>query len=285
MGKIIQKRIFKTLQHIIDRKKKICQLEIELVILKAIENGMGTKAIENILKESAKVIKNKKILLDLFCKAGGAAAGYKKAGFYVVGVDIVPQPNYCGDEFYQCDAIEFLKTKDLSRFDVFHASPPCQAHTKVQQLAKARNGGKYREHPDYIEAIRQIFETLEKPYIIENVSGAPLHSPLKLSGTQFQNLYTQRQRLFESNITLKDPDCTPTKKKTPPAGWGFGDDGFISICGSGGIQGMNSKQIPLYWGFALGGIDWMTRDELAEAIPPAYTEFIGKQIQEHIKLN
>jgi len=117
-----------------------------------------------------------------------------------------------------------------------------------------------------------------KPYIIENVVGAPLLHPISLSGTQFSNLYTQRKRLFESNIALREPENGPIKKKTPPAGWGFGDDGFISICGSGGVDGMNAKQIPLYWGFALGGIDWMTRSELAEAIPPAYTEFLGKQI-------
>ena len=175
-----------------------------------------------------------------------------------------------------------MKTQDLSRFDVIHASPPCQAHTKAQQLAKARNDGKYPEHPDLIAQTRDLLIKSGKPYIIENVSGAPLINPIKLSGTQFKNLYTQRQRLFESNVALKEPDELPTKKKTPPAGWGFGDDGFISICGSGGVQGMNSKQIPLYWGFALGGIDWMTRDELAEAIPPAYTEFVGKQIKDFI---
>ncbi len=200
-----------------------------------------------------------------------------------MGVDIVDQPNYCGDEFVQMDAIEFLKTQDLDRFDIIHASPPCQAHTKAQQLAKARNGGKYPDHPDLISVIRELLIDIGKPYIIENVSGAPLINPISLSGTQFKYLYTQRKRLFESSIVLNEPDTLPFKKKTPPAGWGFGDDGFISICGSGGVNGMNSKQIPLYWGFALGGIDWMTREELAEAIPPAYTEFIGKQAIQYIK--
>ncbi len=130
------------------------------------------------------------------------------------------QHNYCGDEFIQSDAIEFLKAQDLSRFDVIHASPPCQAHTKAQQLAKARNGGKYPEHPNLIGQTRELLIKSGKPYIIENVSGSPLINPIKLSGTQFKNLYTQRQRLFESNITLKEPEELPTKKKTPPAGWG-----------------------------------------------------------------
>lgn len=89
--------------------------------------------------------------------------------------------------------------------------------------------------------------------------------------------------MFESNIDLKTPDTPMQQKKTPTAGNGFGEDGFIAICGSGGVRGMNSRQIPLYWGFALGGIDWMTREELAEAIPPAYTEFLGKQLIEYIK--
>ncbi len=219
----------------------------------------------------------------MFCKAGGAAKGYQQAGFYVVGVDITNQPNYCGNEFIQADAIQFLKTTDLSRFDVIHASPPCQAHTKAQQLAKARNNGKYPEHPDLISQTRDLLIKSGKPYIIENVPGAPLINPVKLSGTQFKYLYTQRQRLFESNIPLHEPEQAPIKKKTPPAGWGVGEDGFISICGSGGVNGMNAKQITLYWGFALGGIDWMTRAELAEAIPPAYTEFIGKQIITYFK--
>lgn len=221
-------------------------------------------------------------LLDLFCKAGGAAEGYHRAGFDITGVDIEPQPNY-PFEFVQMDAIEFLRIHDLSEFDAIHASPPCQAHTRARLLSKARNGGKYPDHPDFIPQTREILRKIGKPYIIENVAGAPLENPISLSGSQFKNLYTQRKRLFESNIELKEPEQRPVQKRTPTAGNGFGEDGFISICGSGGVHGMNQKQIVLYWGFALGGIDWMTRAELAEAIPPAYTEFIGKQIIEYLK--
>lgn len=195
----------------------------------------------------------------------------------MTGVDINPQPNY-PHTFIQSDAIEFLMTQDLSEYDAIHASPPCQAHSRAIGLSQARNNGAYGEHRDYIPQTRELLRKTGKPYVIENVVGAPLIDPISLSGTQFKNLYTQRKRLFESNIELVPPEKKPTAKKTPPAGWGFGPDGFIAICGSGGVAGMNNRQIPLYWGFALGGIDWMTREELAEAIPPAYTEFIGKQI-------
>lgn len=223
-------------------------------------------------------------ILDLFCKAGGGGFGYSLAGFEVVGVDIVQQPHY-PFTFVQMDALEFLRTQDLSEFDAIHASPPCQRYSRCKALAEARNRGHYGDHPDMIPITREYLQKTGKPYVIENVVGADLKNPISLSGTQFDYLYTQRKRLFESNISLKEPDRKPIKKKTPSAGWGFGEDGFISICGSGGVRGMNSRQIPLYWGFALGGIDWMNREELAEAIPPAYTEFIGKQLIDYIKKN
>lgn len=223
-------------------------------------------------------------ILDLFCKAGGAAKGYFDAGFDVVGVDIAPQPNY-PYKFIQMDAIEFLKNSDLSEFDAIHASPPCQKHSKCQLLAKARNAGNYGMHEDYISDVRILLNEIGKPYIIENVEGSPLINPICLYGSQFENLYTQRKRLFESNIPLISPEKKMQRHKTPTAGNGIGEDGWISICGSGGVRGLNSKQIVLYWGFALGGIDWMTRDELAEAIPPKYTEFLGKQLISYIKEN
>lgn len=222
-------------------------------------------------------------ILDLFCKAGGCAAGYKAAGFEVIGVDIEPQPNY-PFKFIQADALEILKDKDfIKQFDAIHASPPCQHYSKARELSVARNNGAYGEHPDLIAPTRELLKATGKPYIIENVAGAPLINPIKLFGSQFKNLYTQRERWFESNISLNEPDVVRSKMKTPSAGNGIGEDGSISICGSGGVRGMNSKQIALYWGFALGGIDWMTRAELAEAIPPAYTEFLGKQLKSFIE--
>lgn len=222
-------------------------------------------------------------LLDLFCGAGGAAAGYAKAGFEVTGVDIKPQPNY-PFRFIQADALEVLRNLDfIQEYAVIHASPPCQAYSRARGLSKARNNGQYGEHPDLIAKTRELLIQTGKPYVIENVPGSPLINPLKLFGSQFKYLYTQRERWFESNVPLKPPSIPPKKMKTPSAGNGIGEDGSISICGNGGVRGLNSKQIRLYWGFALGGIDWMTREELAEAIPPAYTEFIGKQLMEYLR--
>lgn len=221
-------------------------------------------------------------MLDLYCKAGGCSAGYAKAGFEVVGVDINPQPNY-PYEFIQADVLEILKDKEfISQFVFIAASPPCQAHSKVRSLAESRNNGAYGDHKDLIPQTRELLQASGKPYIIENVAGAPLINPLKLYGSQFPNLYTQRERWFESNITLVEPEAPKAKMKTPAAGNGLGEDGSISICGSGGVRGLNSKQITLYWGFAMGGIDWMTRAELAEAIPPVYTEFLGKQVKDFL---
>lgn len=228
-------------------------------------------------------MRTKPKLLDLYCKAGGCSAGYAKAGFEVTGVDINPQPNY-PFTFIQADALEILRDKEfISQFDAIAASPPCQYHTKARSLSVARNGGKYGDHLDLIPETKELLKTSGKPYIIENVAGSTLENPVRLFGSQFKGLYTQRERWFESNIELKEPAADRKKMKTPSAGNGIGEDGSISICGSGGVRGLNSKQIVLYWGFALGGIDWMNRAELAEAIPPAYTEFLGKQLIEHIK--
>lgn len=222
-------------------------------------------------------------LLDLYCKAGGCSAGYAKAGFEVWGVDISPQPNY-PFQFIQADALEILKDHEfISQFDAITASPPCQFHSKARGLSEARNGGKYGSHLDLIPDTRMLLRDTRKPYIIENVAGSTLINPLKLFGSQFKNLYTQRERWFESNIPLVEPETPRQSMKTPSAGNGIGEDGSISICGNGGVRGLNSVQIRLYWGFALGGIDWMTREELAEAIPPAYTEFLGKQLKQYLE--
>jgi DNA (cytosine-5)-methyltransferase 1 len=222
-------------------------------------------------------------ILDLYCGAGGCAAGYAKAGFEVVGVDIEPQPNY-PYEFIQADALVVLKDKAfIEKFDFIHASPPCQVHSQARGLSEARNSGKYGTHIDLIPETRRLLQATGKPYVIENVANSTLINPIKLYGSQFKNLYTQRERWFESNMPLSEPEKPREKMKTPSAGNGIGEDGSISICGNGGVRGLNAKQIRLYWGFAMGGIDWMTRAELAEAIPPAYTEFIGKQVIKQLK--
>lgn len=215
-------------------------------------------------------------LLDLFCKAGGCSVGYARAGFEVVGVDIEHQPNY-PFEFHQMDAIEFLKTQDLSEFDVIHASPPCQKYSVIKHLGKARNGS-YENHVDLIETVRELLIKFGRPYVIENVVGAPLLNPIVLCGSSF-NLKVYRHRIFECNIMLFQPIHKKHQDKTPNAGNGISPKGFISVCGTGGVRGMDSKEILEYWRYAMD-IDWMNRKELAQAIPPAYTEYIGKQLME-----
>jgi len=209
--------------------------------------------------------------LDLFCKAGGASAGLAWAGFEVVGMDIAPQPNY-PFEFVHGDATQ----ADLSGYDFVWASPPCQGYSRCKALAMARNGGQYGEHPKLIEIMREKLKQWGGCWVIENVAGAPLNNPVKLFGSQF-GLLTQRQRWFEASFPLRAPINRPRKMQTPCAGNGKGPDGSISICGSGGVRGMKSKEIVSYWSLALGGVDWMSRAEMAECIPPCYGAFIGQQ--------
>lgn len=205
--------------------------------------------------------------------------GYHRAGFEVEGVDIQPQPNY-PFKFTQMDALEYLQTQDLSRFDVIHASPPCQRYSGLQLLAVARNG-QYKEHDDLVEPVRKLLQETGKPYVIENVVGAPLENSFTLCGSMF-GLKTYRHRQFESNVFMMEPLHEPHRDKTPPAGNGISPKGFISICGTGGVRGMKAKEIVDYWSMAMG-IDWMNRAELAQAIPPAYTEYIGRQLIGHIE--
>lgn len=201
--------------------------------------------------------------------------GLHRAGFTVHGVDIQPQPRY-PFSFTQADALEY----PIDGFDFVWASPPCQGYSRAKSLAQARNGGKYGEHPQLIDAVRAKLQAWGGPWVIENVQGAPLRNPLKLSGSQF-GLLTQRQRWFESNIPLFNPPTPPRRMKTPSAGNGIGPDGSICICGSGGVRGLRKGEIEAYWSKALGGVDWMNRAEMAEAIPPAYSEFIGRQAIAH----
>lgn len=196
-----------------------------------------------------------------------------------MGVDIEPQPNY-PFPFVQMDALEFLDTQDLSSFSVIHASPPCQKFSKLQSLGIARNGS-YKDHVDLVEPTRQRLLRIGKPYVIENVEGAPLMNPITLCGNMF-GLKVYRHRLFESNMFLWQPEHVPHRDKTPSAGNGISPKGFISVCGTGGVKGMTAQQILNYWRKAMG-IDWMNRAELAQAIPPAYTEYIGRQLLQYFE--
>ncbi len=207
-------------------------------------------------------------LLDLFCGAGGAGMGYHRAGFEFVGVDIKPQKHY-PFEFHQADALEYLRDHG-AEFDVIHASPPCQ---KWSVATQNENRDK---HPDYIDQCRQLMIASGKVYIIENVIAAPLQTSITLCGLMF-GLHVFRHRNFEiSTMIFQPPHVTHKGKKI--------GEGYYSVAGGTGRWKSWGKITP---GIMKGtikecsqamGIDWMTRNELVQAIPPAYTEWIGKQI-------
>jgi len=200
-------------------------------------------------------------LLDLFCGAGGAAMGYHRAGFFVVGVDIKAQKNYCGDEFYQADALEF----PLDNFDVYHASPPCQAYSKCTRITYRKN------HPRLISTIRERLRKTGKPYVIENVEGArhELIQPVMLCGSMF-GLPIRRHRYFEifPSLTLTLPPCRHIPNPVYITGTPRPKDGSPRKDPSADV-----KRDAM-------GTPWMTIKNMDEAIPPAYTEFIGRRLIE-----
>lgn len=205
-------------------------------------------------------------LLDLFCCAGGAAMGYDWAGFDVVGVDNRPQPHY-PFTFVQADALEFLASADLSLFAAVHGSPPCQDHSGLNVMSIDHGTGWL------LAAVRERFQSLRIPWVIENVAGSGMASQddlmgargLLLCGTMF-GLPLYRHRLFETSFPVSPPHHPRHLVPASKAGhWKPGT--FISVAG-------NCAPIALARE-AMGGIDWMTRDELAESIPPPFTEYIG----------
>lgn len=199
-------------------------------------------------------------LLDLFCGAGGAAMGYSRAGFNIVGVDINPQPRF-PFEFHQADALTF----PLENFDAIHASPPCQAFTKAKKLQG-------NLHSDFVTPIRERFQNTNIPWIIENVPGAPLINPITLCGAMF-DLKVYRHRLFESSFSLIEPLHPEHYLTQPKMGRPVTEGDIIQVVG-------HFSNVP-YARRAMG-IDWMMQHELAESIPPAYTECIGNQLMLHL---
>lgn len=199
---------------------------------------------------------------DLFCGVGGAAMGLNKAGFEIIdGFDIASQPNY-PFIFNQEDAL----IQDLSEYDFIWASPPCQNYSWASK--KHRNAGK--EYPDLIDATRILLKKSNRPYIIENVVGAPLINPIRLCGTMFPELKVFRHRIFESNIDLKvEMKCDHTGHKAMEYRSKGGD--FYIVAGH--MPGTFAE-----WSDAMGIFHARNRKELAEAIPPAYSEYLGKQV-------
>lgn len=217
------------------------------------------------------------LLLDLFCGAGGAAMGYHRAGFDVVGVDIRPQPRY-PFEFIQADALDVLREEDLTGlaipFAAVHASPPCQAYS--QSALSHRNAGK--TYPDLLDLTRELLEPRTLPWVIENVPGAPMRPDFKLCGCMF-GLDVRRERWFETSWQAFDlrPGCHHPYP-------------VVSVVGHG-----TPTWVRTYWQEHHGrnpnihdyraamGIDWMNRNELSEAIPPAYAEHIGGYLMAEVK--
>lgn len=224
-------------------------------------------------------------LLDLYSCAGGAGTGYRRAGFEVFGVDIDAQPRY-PFWFHQGDALNVLrrlirgegiefKRGDGTRvmylrdFAAIHASPPCQSYTPLGALHP------HKVYPDLVDPTRDLLDEIGLPYIIENVMSAPLvkERSIVLCGGMF-GLRTYRHRRFESRLHLTPPahpkhvirTATKQRKQRWSEGW------HVSITGDVGT----------YLGLEAMGIDWMTGQEMSEAIPPPYTEWIGRLLVSHI---
>jgi DNA (cytosine-5)-methyltransferase 1 len=216
---------------------------------------------------------SKPLLLDLFCCAGGAAMGYHQAGFEIIGVDITPQPRY-PFTFLQADALKF-KPSFLALFDAIHASPPCQSYSDL-----AKRNGNADEWPRLVEPVRALLVASGRPYVIENVEGAPLLNPTVLCGTMFPGLRVLRHRLFESNFPISAPKHgkhplvhTLDKRKNH---YGKTDEwvDFVSVNGGGNCTIAAARDAM--------GIDWMNKKEINEAIPPAYTKLVGEQLLKHL---
>lgn len=200
----------------------------------------------------------KPIALDLFCCAGGAAVGLHRAGYQVIGVDIDPQPRY-PYPFIQADVTKL----DFRRFDLVWASPPCQ------QFCRLRTREDLSGYPDLIEPVRAKLIASGSPYVIENVPEAPIRKDLMLCSHMF-GLRSYRHRHFECSFPIQQPAHPEHKVRVNRRGenrrehWANG--GFLTITGD----------IGTYHAPETMGIDWMNGAELCEAIPPAFSEYIGR---------
>lgn len=204
---------------------------------------------------------------DLFCGGGGAAMGLYLAGFDLTGWDMKTGLNY---PFHKRLGDALLA--DLSSFDFVWASPPCQAHTSL----KHRTGKQYE---DVIGETRTKLNEWGGPWIIENVVGSPLVNPVQLCGSAF-NLRVRRHRLFESNQPIIGTECFHDRQPDP-----------IDVSGTGSYQhaprkkktgGKGRKPKSLAEARQIMEMPWATRREISQAIPPAYSEFLGKQIIESL---
>jgi DNA (cytosine-5)-methyltransferase 1 len=204
-------------------------------------------------------------VLDLFCGAGGASMGYYQRfsclplfSLYITGVDNKNQRRY-PFKFVRDDALLFLE-KYGKEYDFIHASPPCQHYSVTRSLHN-------NTHPDYIAELRDLLKQTKVPYAIENVPGAPLENPTMLCGAMF-DLKVYRHRLFETSFPVVQPEHEKHKARAASMGRGPKESEFMTVVGH--FSGVERAKEAM-------GIDWMIRDELAQAIPPAYTRYIGEQ--------
>lgn len=212
--------------------------------------------------------------------------GYREAGFEVIGIDIKPMPRY-PFEFHQADALAYLDAMLLygwQDIDAIHASPPCQGYSVTQSLPYSK------PYPQLVESVRERLEAIGLPYVIENVPRAPLLNPVTLCGSQFGlvtdwppwgKVALRRHRLFEAGgFAIADAGPHDHSLYAVPV---YGHGPGLSKArrhrpyphGHGALQAAREVM----------QIDWMTRDELDESIPPAYTRYIGKQLLEAVSYN
>jgi DNA (cytosine-5)-methyltransferase 1 len=201
-------------------------------------------------------------VLDLFCGAGGAAMGLHRAwpDTEIMGVDIANQPHY-PFKFVRGDVMHYLDGA-LRGFDFIWASPVCKRYTKMTNCRP----GVAATHPDWIFYLQQFLRRSQTPYVIENVVGSPLDNPVMLCGSMF-GMEIYRHRLFETSFPISPPEHSRHSMKASRAGhWKPGT--VMSVAGNFS---------PVSHARQIMGIDWMTRDELSQAIPPSYSEYIAKQ--------
>ena len=205
-------------------------------------------------------------LLDLFCGVGGASVGYHQAGFEVHGVDLKHGKRY-PFTYLRADVLDILRDDEyINQFDVIHASPPCQTHSITKHLRNAQ--GKSTSKIDLIPETRAALIASGKPYIIENVPGSPLINPIQLCGSSF-GLKVRRHRLFESNMPLVGSKCNHKTQGRPIGVYGSLNDEIPK----GGKTATTIDEARKAM-----DMDWAIWTELVEAIPPAFTKYLGGQI-------
>jgi DNA (cytosine-5)-methyltransferase 1 len=230
-------------------------------------------------------------LLDLYCRKGGAAMGYIRAGFDVVGVDIEDHADGYPGTFVQGDAIEYAKQRG-HEFAAIHASPPCQGQIAITAGNRARKGW-IDNHVNLIPDTREALDAVGQPYVIENGPSEHLRPDLTLCGLTF-GLPTFRHRYFELGNWTATPPEHVSHRGHLTVGWRHGCLRTVepSVCPKHdrwcrgtvyGVYGQGGGKPSVPQAQAALGIDWMTDiDDLNEAIPPAYTEYIGRQLICHL---